>query len=52
MLNEPLVLTGELIVTEDGSVVVGREELASAIYDWCYGRCDNVRIVVEEVDDE
>jgi hypothetical protein len=50
--NEPLELCGELIVTEDGSVVVGHEELGSAIYDWCHGRADYVRILIEEVDDE
>jgi hypothetical protein len=52
MREEPLILTGELLVTEDGAVVVGREELASAIYEWCHGRADCVRITVEEVDGE
>ncbi len=52
MNQEPLILAGELFVTEDGSVVIGREELGSAIYDWCNGRADNVRITIEEVDDD
>lgn len=51
-MTEPLILCGELIVSEDGSVVIGAEELASAIYDWCHGRADHVRIVLEEVEEE
>ncbi|MBX7073555.1 MAG: hypothetical protein K1X71_10445 [Pirellulales bacterium] len=50
-MNEPLILDGELIVTEDGSVVVGREELASAIYEWCHGRLDQARVTIEEVEE-
>lgn len=52
MSEEPLILTGELLVTEDGAIVVGREELASALYDWCHGRAESVRVTVEEVDEQ
>lgn len=51
-MNDPLVLSGELIVSEDGCVLVGAEELADALYEWCHGRMDHVRIVIEEVEDE
>lgn len=52
MSMDPLDLTGELIVTEDGSVMVGSQELGSAIYEWCNGRRDNVRITVEDISEE
>ena len=51
MSIDPLDLTGELIVTEDGSVVVGRQELGSAIYEWCNGRLDNVWIKLIDISD-
>lgn len=51
-MNEPLIIAGELITTEDGSTIVGRDDLNGLIYEWCHGRCDNVRITVEDISEE
>lgn len=51
-MKEPLRLEGEYMVLEDGSVMVGGQELCSAMYDRFGGRAENIVVTVREVEDQ
>lgn len=50
--SKALTITGELLTLDDGSVIVGGKDICGEIFEWSKGRADNVRLTIEEVDDE